>query len=254
MSNDVMLRHLLDLCRRNERTGLWQYSAFLSPAEQDDLLRSPEASGYSFLLTGGYEGAERRILAAGSEAESGPPEVPLSVIAVRPKSDKYAEDLTHRDFLGSALGLGLERSLIGDILIRGKSAWIICLSAAADLLVSSLTQVRRTAVRAVLTAADIPELNRQLPASRRRGVARVRHIAALPRHGADIALLLKFPIGPLDRVGVDSQLRGQLSHGGQALLRPEHLREDQFPEPVLHLLIDRSGIAIVDLDQENHLS
>ena len=105
MSNDVMLRHLLDLCRRNERTGLWQYSAFLSPAEQDDLLRSPEASGYSFLLTGGYEGAERRILAAGSEAESGPPEVPLSVIAVRPKSDKYAEDLTHRDFLGALMAL-----------------------------------------------------------------------------------------------------------------------------------------------------
>ena len=158
MSNDVMLRHLLDLCRRNERTGLWQYSAFLSPAEQDDLLRSPEAAGYSFLLTGGYEGAERRILAAGSEAESGPPEVPLSVIAVRPKSDKYAEDLTHRDFLGSALGLGLERSLIGDILIRGKSAWIICLSAAADLLVSSLTQVRKTAVAAEIAGTDVPEL------------------------------------------------------------------------------------------------
>ena len=59
MTKDVTLRHLLDLCRKNEKTGLWQYSAFLSPAEQDDWLRSPEAARFPFLLAGGYEGAER---------------------------------------------------------------------------------------------------------------------------------------------------------------------------------------------------
>ena len=40
--NEATLRHLLDLCRRSERTGSWQYSGFLTPAEQDELLRSPE--------------------------------------------------------------------------------------------------------------------------------------------------------------------------------------------------------------------
>ena len=160
-TNEATLRHLLDLCRTSEKTGLWQYSGFLSPAEQDDLLRSKEAAGFSFLLTGGYENAERRILAAGNEAEMGPPDPPMSVIAVTPKSDRYAEELTHRDYLGAILGLGIERSLIGDILVREKRAWFICLSSAADMLASALTQVRRTAVTAEITAADVPELRPQ---------------------------------------------------------------------------------------------
>ena len=153
-----MLRHLLDLCRKSEKTGLWQYSAFLTPAEQDDLLRSSEAAGLSFFLTGGYEGAERKILAAGDEAEQGPPEVPICVVAVRPKSEKFAEELTHRDYLGAILGIGIERGLIGDIIVRDKKAWFFCLSPASEMVISSLTQVRRTAVVAAVTGPDVPEL------------------------------------------------------------------------------------------------
>ena len=163
-TNDAMLRHLLDLCRKSEKTGLWQYSGFLTPAEQDDLLSCAEAAGYSFFLTGGYEGAERKILAAGDEAEMGPPEAPLSVIAVAPKSDKFAEELTHRDYLGAILGLGIERGLIGDIIVRDKRAWFFCLSQAAEMITSSLAQVRRTAVSAEISAPDVPELQpRYLP-------------------------------------------------------------------------------------------
>ena len=157
-TNEVMLRHLLDLCRKSEKTGTWQYSAFLSPAEQEDLLRSREAAGFSFRLFGGYEHAERKILAAGNEAEAGPAEFPVSVVAVRPKSEKYTESLTHRDYLGAVLGLGIERSLVGDILVREHRAWFFCLSSAADLLAASLVQVRRTSVIAEIAPADVPEL------------------------------------------------------------------------------------------------
>ena len=133
-TNDVMIRHLLDLCRKSEKTGSWQYSGFLSLAEQDDFLRSKESAGFSFLLSGGYENAERKILAAGNETEMGPLDPPVSVIAV------------------------IERSLIGDILVREHRAWLFCLSSAADMIVSSLDQVRRTTVTAEITAADVPEL------------------------------------------------------------------------------------------------
>ena len=157
VTNDSVVRHLLDLCRRSEKTGIWQYSAFLSPAEQDDFLRSPDAAGFTYVLEGGHEAAERRILAAGS-GEEGPPVFPISVIAVRPKSEKYAEELTHRDYLGAILGLGIERNRIGDILVREKKAWFFCLSSAAEMLASSLFQVRRTAVTAEICSAEAPEL------------------------------------------------------------------------------------------------
>ena len=156
-TNDATLRHLLDLCLRSEKTGIWQYSGFLSPAEQEELLRCPESAGCPFFLTGGYEAAERKILAAGREEEAGPPDPPVSMIAVTPKSEKFAEELTHRDYLGAILGLGIDRSLIGDILVRGKQAWFFCLSPAADMVASALVQVRRTAVEARTAAPDAPK-------------------------------------------------------------------------------------------------
>ncbi len=164
--NEMTLRHLLDLCRKSEKTGSWQYSGFLSLAEQDDLLRDSEAARFSFRLEGGCENAERRILCAGDETEAGPPEPPISVIAVRPKSEKYAEELTHRDYLGAILGLGIERDLIGDILVRERKAWFFCLSSAETIITSSLNQVRRTAVIAEVITTEVPELQPQYAALR----------------------------------------------------------------------------------------
>ena len=159
MSQDNMIPHLLDLCRRSERTGLWTYSGFLTPAEQEDFLRSPESACFSFRFEGGYALAERKILIAGDEAQTGyPADPPIRVIEVRPLSLKFAEDLTHRDYLGAILGLGIERALTGDILIREKTAWFFCLDSAADFLVSSLTQVRRTSVSAAPASPDLPAL------------------------------------------------------------------------------------------------
>ncbi len=157
-STDPVIRHLLDLCRKSDRTGIPQYSGFLSTAEQDDFLHCTETAGMPFFFTGGYETAERRILAAGHTEQDENADIPISVISVTPISEKYAEELTHRDYLGSILGLGIARSLIGDILIRGKQCWFFCLSSAAELIASSLNTVRRTAVCAEVTSADIPEL------------------------------------------------------------------------------------------------
>ena len=154
-----MNRHLLDLCRRSERNHEWAYSGFLSPAEQEDFLRSPDSAGFSFTFEGGYPEAERKILVAGDENFLGyPAEPPVRILHVAPASLKFAEDLSHRDYLGAILGLGLERTLIGDILIRDKQAWFFCLESAADYLVSSLKQVRRTTVTAERCEADPPEL------------------------------------------------------------------------------------------------
>ena len=157
-TNDAVLRHLLDLCRKGEKTGCWQYSAFLTPAEQDDLLRSPDAAGYSFRFLGGYEDAERRILAAGDEEAAGKPVIPVRLVRAEPRSVKFAENLSHRDYLGALLALGIRRDQIGDILVQENRAWVFCLESQADMIASSLTQVRRTAVAAEVVAEDLPEL------------------------------------------------------------------------------------------------
>ena len=152
-------RHLLDLCRRSERTASWMFSGFLTPAEQEDFFRCPESAQYDWSFYGGYEAAERKLLIAGNAGVIGsPPTFPVCVIAVRPASRKFAESLSHRDYLGAILRLGIERSLIGDILVHEKQAWFFCLDSVADFLMSSLTRIRNTTVSASLSSAEAPEL------------------------------------------------------------------------------------------------
>jgi len=56
--------------------------------------------------------------------------------------------LSHRDYLGSVLGLGLERSVIGDIFVADDvSAYLACKGDLADFLVSNLTNVSADTVR-----------------------------------------------------------------------------------------------------------
>ena len=39
---------------------------------------------------------------------------------------KFAEDLTHRDFLGALMNLGIERGTLGDIILQEKEAFLFC--------------------------------------------------------------------------------------------------------------------------------
>lgn len=158
-NRDRTNRHLLDLCVRSERAGIWSYSGFLSLAEQDDFTRSPESACYEYSFYGGYEAAERKLLVAGTADVIGYlPDPPVCVIAVKPASQKFAEDLSHRDYLGAILNLGIERSLVGDILVKEKQAWFFCLDSVADYLVSALTRVRNTTVSAAFVSGEVPEL------------------------------------------------------------------------------------------------
>ena len=60
-------------------------------------------------LTGGFEGAERKLLcflASYDDEEFG---LPIAVLEVIPANLRYSEALTHRDYLGALMNLGIER-------------------------------------------------------------------------------------------------------------------------------------------------
>ena len=145
MEESKTLRYLEDLAARAERSTIYTYSGFLSPEEQDAFLKKHPFGACRF--EGGTQAAERCVLICGSEADLGyPPEPPIALLMIRPASEKFGEELSHRDILGAVLGLGIERSLIGDILIRGKTAWLFCLESIADFLAGNLRQIRHTSV------------------------------------------------------------------------------------------------------------
>ena len=152
--------HIKDLARQAEARGAYTFSAFLSPAELSDVLaQERELIPVPYGIWGGSEAAERKLFCFGSEAWFGyPPAWPICVVAIEPAAERFAEELSHRDYLGALMSLGIERSLTGDIVIRGKQAWLYCLDSIADYLCENLTSVRHTQVRCHVETGEIPAL------------------------------------------------------------------------------------------------
>ena len=135
--------HLKDLFQEARRKRVPTYSAFLTLDEQEEAenLFHGKAT-YSF--EGGYEDAERKVILFFEEGEE--KTIPLCLVKIEAKGKKFAESLTHRDYLGSLMGLGIERDAVGDILLGEGEAYVYCLpSVVREIL--SLTQVRHTAVK-----------------------------------------------------------------------------------------------------------
>ena len=90
--------------------------------------------------------AERQMAAFIPDALFFQQDYPISCIQIRPAAEKFAESLTHRDYLGAILNLGIERSKIGDILVDGKTAHVFCHENMAPFLMQELCRVRHTNV------------------------------------------------------------------------------------------------------------
>ena len=107
-------------------------TGFLDTHEQAlAIAASRHAAGVRVIMYGGYDGAERRMLVCV------PRELPISdeeaveglLEVFRIKLPSITRELSHRDYLGSILGLGIERRLTGDILVRpdaGRSKDRVC--------------------------------------------------------------------------------------------------------------------------------
>lgn len=149
--NENLLKNRFnELSDRAFGRGIWTTSEFLSLAEQDILLRLRLSCPY--VLFGGYENAERRVAHFGSENICGWTEEPdIVCVKIAPVNEKFADKLTHRDFLGSLMGLGIRREVLGDIVIVNNCGYLFCLSSISDYIISQLESVKRTTVRCTLS-------------------------------------------------------------------------------------------------------
>ena len=140
--NELIAKRFSELKRKSD--GYFTFTDFLGLAEQS-ILKSTVRDGYT--LFGGADGCERVMARFGIPSELGYEEdFPIGIIEIAPKSEKFAERLTHRDYLGSILNLGIERDILGDIIIRDTKAYLFVKSDMADFITDSLTRIRHTEV------------------------------------------------------------------------------------------------------------
>lgn len=149
----MLTARLDDLARRAEK-GVIAYSKFLSPREKhyaEMFLRERGLEEQSFFF-GGAPGAVRTRLfltpdyLAGLDkagmVESCREEIRGAVSAIIIKDKGFGKrPLTHRDFLGACLGLGLSRDAIGDICVSDDGAVMFCDGTISCFLSENLTSV-----------------------------------------------------------------------------------------------------------------
>ena len=152
----LILARALDKLEMAERRGVPAHTPFLSPAQRVAVEGLIHAAGNPrHLFHGGYEGAERTVcvfLPDWLEEEDWPAgEHPLA--ALRLTAPAGAE-LSHRDWLGSIMGLGLTREKIGDLLVTENTCQAVTLAETADILRSQLDKVGRYPVKAAPLALE----------------------------------------------------------------------------------------------------
>ena len=152
---ELLKRRFVELARRAYNSGIFTFTDFLGLAEQAAFAEvSREIFGIEYEKFGGAEGAERVMIRFGSESDLGySMPFPISLIKVEPLSQKYAEKLSHRDFLGAIMNLGIERDTMGDIVIIDNVGYIFVKEDMATYIADSLTKVRRTDVKSEVTEA-----------------------------------------------------------------------------------------------------
>lgn len=151
----LLLARVLDKQEQMERRNIPASTGFLSPREQMMAVNLLNAAGIreGYVLDGGYEEAERKVLTFLPDWAEEDPE---ALTFLRAKFRGADSTLTHRDILGSLMGQGITRERVGDILISDHSADVVVSPSLAEFLLQSWDSAGR--VRLDVSAIDREEL------------------------------------------------------------------------------------------------
>lgn len=147
---DVLLqKRFAELAKRSFSQNIYTFTDFLSLPELDLFYQQePQLKFAGVTVFGGAEETDRKVIRFGSVEELGyEEEFPIVCIAIEAVLDKFAQILSHRDYLGALMNLGIGRENLGDIFIKEKTAYVFCLERISDYIIDNLSQVRHTQVK-----------------------------------------------------------------------------------------------------------
>lgn len=161
----LLLAQLADKQRQCEQRQYPMCSDFLDPRQQA-LAQAAFGRRAACCFWGGYAEAERRLLvflpdyisseeAAQDSSQIWPAEAdgPLLVLRARPMARQ--SNLSHRDYLGALLALGISRSKLGDLLVQDEAADIIILRELADYLLLNFERAGRCSLTTELLPPSV---------------------------------------------------------------------------------------------------
>lgn len=157
MGTETLLKNRIrELAEKSYQQSVYMHTFFLTLSEQSLYYTIEREISYAHgTFSGGYEDAERKVLMFGSEELFGyTGDFPISCLRIQPLAPKFSEVLTHRDYLGAILNLGIERECIGDILVENSGAYVFCMDNMLEFLQQNITKIKHTLVNATRVEPD----------------------------------------------------------------------------------------------------
>ena len=150
----LLQKRLVELSRIAYTREIVTFSEFLNLNELNILHTTPKNMLLSQYKTyGGYGLSERQMAAFLPDALYYDYQYPIQIIEISPVNRKFAEELSHRDYLGAVMNLGIERCKLGDILIEDGKAILFAKEELASYIMEHLTRIRHTTVKTSILPA-----------------------------------------------------------------------------------------------------
>ncbi|MDR1066587.1 MAG: hypothetical protein LBL35_04020 [Clostridiales bacterium] len=141
---------ILDNIRLSFEKAKPVFSGFLDPIKTTKFMRTLDNAGFGYIAAyGGYDDSERKMI--GVSPFDAQMNFPISVIDII--CSGYGKSLTHRDFLGAMMGLGVSRFNIGDIVISSDGAKALVSDKIAGYIADNLVKTANVGVKAVVKDA-----------------------------------------------------------------------------------------------------
>lgn len=182
MSKDeqILKNHFHDLAYRAYQRGIPVFTDFLEKYQVQLALQAANKAGVSIAGYGGYPDALRQVLCFYTPNQKGGLDdqfmtdntnqyldvsitrdfadtlnYPVKCIRIAPVNKHFHDKLSHRDYLGSIMNLGIDRNQVGDIIVKREGnagdeipvAYVFCITNKSEM-IESLTCIKHTTVTA----------------------------------------------------------------------------------------------------------
>lgn len=170
----ALLARVLDRVEIVLRSGLTQFTDFYDPYHTGLVISMVKSvPGLAATPAGGYEGAERtRVAIHEAGAQPLAEEYDFGFLSI--EGNFKIAPATHRDFLGSLLGLGVKREKFGDIVVVEEGARVVAAGEVVPYIRANLNRVGRVTVTVTEIAAEDLQLSEHACKEIRATVASLR--------------------------------------------------------------------------------
>lgn len=147
----LLAKKILDTVEYCKKNFTYKATSFLDPKQQkiaEDLLLKERDIAYQ--KEGGIANSERALyIIYHEDYDVEDMEQPYHILAFS-WNNKNTRKPGHRDFLGSIIGAGIKREMLGDIMLQEEEAYVVCSREISDYILYNIEKVGSTPVKVKL--------------------------------------------------------------------------------------------------------